>query len=546
MPPATTTPSARRLRPRSAAFWTLLLALLLAPNAWRWWLAPQDSQAAFGLLTGLLCVLAVSWLWRGSRRGLALLLTPLVLAAAVDLVHGLDYGAHLGPGGLAVILDTHPSEAREYLTLASRSALPVAGVYLTGLALLLWLADGGRLHWPRRLRRAAPLLLAALLVDYAAKGSSRYSFPLSLARAGSEYIGQTHRLAALQRRAAHVHFDARKAAPADNEVYVLVLGESLRRDHMSLYGYPRPTTPRLAAQDHLLAFRDVTAGATQTRNALKMILSPATPRDLGAFYTRGNLVQLAREAGFDVVWLSNQGQYGKHDTEVTKIATDADARHFTNTDWDTTSLDGRLLPPFRTALRERRRPLLVVVHLLGSHAAYQRRFPPERARFSRRPRPMPVDYYDDSVRYTDWVLDRLLAAWRAERPHGCLVFTADHAEYLADDGPGYGHGFPRPRRQELEVPLLVTCSAAWRARHPRLWQAMRHNTGRPVSNIDLFYGMATLLGIDFPAHRPARDPFSPRYQPPRQRLALRPDGRPLAYEALLGEQRKVALGAGRD
>ncbi len=532
-------------RLRATAAWALLYGLVLAPDLWRWWQSPQDPTPALGSLTAALLLLALAALWRGGQRSLLLWLSPLVLGAAVDMVHLLDYGEHLGPGGLAAILDTHPSEAREFLTGASPSVLPVALVWVGGWALALWLARPRPARWPSRLRRLAPLLLAAVLIDYAAKGASRHSYPLSALHAASQYLRETQHLAALRERAAGVHFDAHRRGDAGNAVYVLVLGESLRRDHMSLYGYPRPTTPRLAALDHLLAFRDVSAPANYTRNALKMILSPATPRDLAAFYTRGNLVQLAREAGFEVVWLSNQGQYGKHDTEVTKIATDASERHFTNTDWDTTALDGRLLPLFRAALRHPHRPLLIVVHLLGSHADYRRRFPPGQAYFSRRPQASRVDYYDDSVRYTDRVLARLITDWRAVRPHGCLVFTSDHAEYLADDGHGYGHGFSRPHRQELEVPLLVTCSARWRAAHPRRWQALRANTRLPVTTASLFQGMADLLDIDFPGRDPAADPFSPAYQPPQRRLVLTPDGDPLAYEDLRRDDARLARRAPR-
>lgn len=521
---------------------TIILALLVAPNIYRWALTPQDLTPAFGILTSLLLGMALMSQWRWSERKLVFVFGVLCLGAVIDLVHLIDYGAHIGPGGLAVIFDSHSSETREFLTLVSLSAIPVGSIYLGLLTLAWFLARNKAPAWSKKQHRIGLALIAIVAIDFIGKGSSAFSYPLSLLKAGNEYITQAHRLAEFQARSSRSNFEAVKTTTIANEIHVLVIGESLRRDHMGIYGYQRDTTPFLSRTPDIVKYTDIISGATQTRNAMKMILSPAEPTSLELFYTQGNLIQLAREAGFDVAWLSNQGQYGKHDTEVTKIAIDASYRSFTNTDWETDSLDEKLLPRFERVLIKRPRPLLIVVHLLGSHSAYERRYPPSHAIFPKKgdvyetengSRHMRmINHYDNSVHYSDWILQGLLTRYRAAEPHGCLVFTADHAEYLGDEEARYGHGFPSPRRQELEPPLLVTCSKIWQETNPALWNAIQDNAHKPTSNTQLFQGMAQLMGIHFPAENPASSPFSPDYQPSESRLALTPDGKVFVYEEL--------------
>lgn len=41
-----------------------------------------------------------------------------------------------------------------------------------------------------------------------------------------------------------------------------------------------------------------------------------------------NIVTLARKAGYETWWISNQGSLGQHDTLISVIAANADKKHF--------------------------------------------------------------------------------------------------------------------------------------------------------------------------------------------------------------------------
>ena len=61
--------------------------------------------------------------------------------------------------------------------------------------------------------------------------------------------------------------------PAMPRTYVFIVGESANRNHFSLYGYKRNTTPRLEAmRDELVIFDDVISPDTHTIPSLRKVL----------------------------------------------------------------------------------------------------------------------------------------------------------------------------------------------------------------------------------------------------------------------------------
>src|SRR5262245_11588181 len=78
-----------------------------------------------------------------------------------------------------------------------------------------------------------------------------------------------------------------KTPPTDRSAVLIVL-DTLRRDHMSLYGYPRPTTPRLDARARSgLVFDDSTAVAPWTLPSHASMFTGLWPRSHGAHAFRG-------------------------------------------------------------------------------------------------------------------------------------------------------------------------------------------------------------------------------------------------------------------
>jgi heptose-I-phosphate ethanolaminephosphotransferase len=86
-------------------------------------------------------------------------------------------------------------------------------------------------------------------------------------------------------------------------LYVIVIGESLARHHMHLYGYPRDTTPeldKLAAAGELLVFRHaVTSHALTVPAMLAALRFPD-----GRGHDQQTVFDVFNGAGFRTYWIS--------------------------------------------------------------------------------------------------------------------------------------------------------------------------------------------------------------------------------------------------
>ena len=90
------------------------------------------------------------------------------------------------------------------------------------------------------------------------------------------------------------------------EIYVLVVGETSRAMEWSLYGYGRPTTPRLQKLDGLVYFRDVITQSNNTHKSVPIILSAASAENYGVIYNEKSIVTAFKEAGFRTLVIANQ------------------------------------------------------------------------------------------------------------------------------------------------------------------------------------------------------------------------------------------------
>ncbi|RRB54672.1 sulfatase-like hydrolase/transferase, partial [Escherichia coli] len=104
------------------------------------------------------------------------------------------------------------------------------------------------------------------------------------------------------------------------DTIVIVTGENVRRDYMSVYGYLVPTTPWLNTAPGLF-IDDYTLTASSTVSSLSrtLIYDYEQNPDSG-----NNVVALAAKAGYSTWWISNQGKLGEHDTRISVIASDAE------------------------------------------------------------------------------------------------------------------------------------------------------------------------------------------------------------------------------
>lgn len=284
------------------------------------------------------------------------------------------------------------------------------------------------------------------------------------------------------------------------ETYVLVIGESSNRDHYSAYGYFRPTTPWLErqrqGQDGIL-FGNAYASYAHTVPALMQALTAANQYNRQSTLSSPTLIEVFRAAGFHTVWLSEQTMSWA-DTPLHTLAAEADQAIQVRS-------PGRIVARFREALQalDRSRNNLIIVHMMGSHADYRNRYPPDFTYgFSRTQDDLGnhsratdfldkfLDPYDLSVRYTDHQLAEMVGALNAARigVHA-LIFVSDHGEDVWRQRFHDATNFSFPM---LRIPLFMTFSRDWTRRYPERQSQLRRNRDR-IFTLDLLYD--TMIGL---------------------------------------------------
>lgn len=314
--------------------------------------------------------------------------------------------------------------------------------------------------------------------------------------------------------AAEERIDLTEGASCDEEgelTVVLVLGESVRPDHLGLNGYGRPTTPRLDRESRLVSFPRIYTEQTYTNRSIPHLLSRADSTDYERAYREGSVISLFRATGFYTVWLANQEAaptyvyFMRECEELTHVNIDKSAYVFDR--W----VDGDLLPLLDEALRTPRPRKLIVLHTIGSHWWYNAHFTDEFAQFqpvvrskviSSCTREEMINSYDNTILYTDYFLSEVIA--RLNDRKAVLFYQSDHGEALGEDG-AWLHATSTPSTHQAAG--FVWLSAAYEASHPELLPRLRQQAEHRHRTDYLFHTLLDAGGIHTPYLNPSLSLF---------------------------------------
>ena len=409
------------------------------------------------------------------------------------------------------LLTTNPGEAGELLGNIYPSVVLVCVIYLP----LLWLAarEIGHKRYITRTARmnigltGAALFAVGLLALWPAYHVSEERhvlrdeiFPLNimynLGLSGSEFRKSYN----FHKTSEGFTYEAERTAEAPGrEVYVYIIGEASRAMNWQLYGYGRETNPLLSGVGDLVVFRDVLTQSNTTHKSVPLILSSVATGEHEELYRRKGLPALFNEAGFDTWFISNQSPQG---AMIDHLAHDAKHLIYTRSPRH----DTQLLDEMRKALeRSTSQKLLFVLHCYGSHFSYHQRYPREFAHFqpdndvaiARQHRPMLVNAYDNSIRYTDYFLAQTIDYLRSLKgTSSALLYCADHGEDLIDDDrERFLHASPTTTAYQLYVASLAWFSEDYRTHFPEKVAAAEANETAPATTHALFHTMADMASI---------------------------------------------------
>lgn len=464
-----------------------------------------------------------------ARRGAAAVLLGLSLVlCGVDGFTLAHYHSVLDAGLLEIVFATNPAEAWEYVTSQSGGIAVAAGALVSVVGFVV---AGGRFLRRRKDaagslgRRGAAVLCVLLLaflaslvhaamdeddrVENAARSNSILRLALNIRQAHEE-IGSAEFVAWTL-----ANHEVGETEGTDDIPYVVfILGESTSRHHMQLYGYGLPTTPKLAARaeaGELAIYENVTSPHAGTMAVLRTLFSFYDNDANGMWYDYGDLFDILRQAGVYTAWLSNQEASGFYGSIGRTLGERTDHVAFTSPVAHSIDLaeryDSEVLPLLDEELRERvAEPVpaaFYVIHLMGAHEEFSKRYPPEFARF------MPEDEagrgaledasaravraaYDNAVLYDDAIVDEIIR--RFEDKDALVIFISDHGEEVYDTRAQFGHGDETSPWQR-DVPMVFWMSNVFRTNHPADVQRIEAARGNHWQSDEMIHTLLDLMHV---------------------------------------------------
>ena len=257
-------------------------------------------------------------------------------------------------------------------------------------------------------------------------------------------------------------------APADlDDTYVVfIIGETTRWDHMGILGYSRDTTPKLAQEKNLVAFRGESCDT-----ATKLSLRCMFVREGGAAdnpqrtLKEQNVFAVLNQLGFKSDLFAMQSEiwfYGNTLTDNIAYREQIGAEPRNRGKF----VDDMLLVEEmkRVVTPENDGKHLIILHTKGSHFNYTQRYPRSFARWT--PECVGVDgkctkeqlinSFDNSVSYVDHFITSVFDQLRDKK--AIVFYAADHGESINEKE--HLHGTPRKMAppEQFRVPMMVWMS----------------------------------------------------------------------------------------
>lgn len=514
-------------------WWSTLFILffpLLVMYAYSDFIRSSELNARLGwvfLIGGVAYLTRHSWL----QKFVLAVLVLFVISGSLDILYAVTFGGVFTSASFEAMALTDVGEGVEFLfAYASFENVLVLGLYLTvayfSLKKVLFRA-------PERMREKVLAGFGVIMIIVAIQqinqrnrtfdvipGFSGIAIDFSADQQGIEANIQ-QRLALYQSK----QFSAEKVSDAP-QTYVVVIGESLNRNHMQLYGYTRDTTPNLSElKSEVHVFDNAISTHAQTAPSLRVALTEADTQN-GIHVSQAiSVLGAFKKAGFKTWWITNQ-QPLRYPTSA--IAALADVEHFISHDFhgvEVNRFDEYLLPSVDKALADEAEHKVIFVHLMGSHLQYRNRYPAERSVFNdalgvkayvetpSRSELAFINAYDNSVHYTDFVVNEMLNALQQKTEIAALTFMSDHGEEVFDSKDFKGHGPDGVTRHMLEVPLLVWRNQAYQQAFPQVDAKLSAKLNESIMLDDFFHFALCVMPLQSSLTVSARSLCSDQYQP---------------------------------
>lgn len=199
---------------------------------------------------------------------------------------------------------------------------------------------------------------------------------------------------------------------------VVLIGESARKQNMSIYGYPRNTTPQMIKEKgNMFLFENAVSPASYTNQAVPLSLSNIRFDSYAKndFTTlNNNIVSVGKNFNYSSYWITHSIS-----PEVKLLGNDVEEMIITSA-----SDDAELISHLINLSKSKKNiKTLFVLHFLGSHPDAKHNYPSSHAIFTQN---NSIDEYDNSIAYTDYLLGKVFDLFR--NTNTAIVYYSDHGQ----------------------------------------------------------------------------------------------------------------------
>ena len=464
---------------------------------------------------------------------------PLFVLTCLQWANFGLFRSELSEGGIASILSADISESAEFI-----ASLPLGLLIIFILLLLTFITLLAKIHvriyWSRSTKLMfVSWIVFAFFIKYLSMGNIGLavkqtffkSHPLRSLIAFNDASNLLESFESQLQEMSNLAVPLKIKVPLEDQVHLLVIGESVRKKSWSLYGYDRKTNSQLEGfGNRIFLFQDFISSDNTT---IPSLLNALTLSEEDRMAT---LMDVAEAAGFETFWLSNQPQFGVYENPTSLIARRSDNTIFTR---GTSAFDHQLLAPFEEIVRHKKGPKLIILHLMGSHGYYHLRYPLTHKKFddckgsngigSARRFCETINSYDNSISYTDELLAKIINLLDTLEVNGSVFYISDHGENLYDFNSFAGHGSLEVPKVEVEIPAFIWLSEPLKKQRPQLETVVENSLNDKWSLFHFFPSYLYLIGIEIDDREKKNLFESPMTEP---RFVFDPNGQKHLYRDL--------------
>lgn len=506
-------------------FYPVIVAFLFEYNFCNFDISRYQNFAE-GILFGCLLFGSISLMKVGKIRTILFIVLYLVYAASTWIESSFYYlyQANFNTSTVFILLESNLRETKDFFASTIETSL-ILFFILTFLPLFIIIPFFTRqirffswfLNPPSLKNRLIIGLIGALGFFSIMKltGIIEQNLPYLLVKTSTQYKKESNnvKLYDLTTKVGSFKNSIRKRND-NEETFVIVIGNSHTKNKMSIYGYDRPTNPKLEAiKDELVIFDKVISPSTNNKKALERVLTLSNYEDSTAT-VKGSVVQLFNSVGFKSYWISNQRPLGEEDNLLTKIASAADESVFINMTSSkmATPYDEALLEPFDKALNSDYPKKVIFLHLQGNHLNYNKRYPEQFQVFKTLDDKHPeieniIDAYDNATIYNDYILNEIIEKLKTKNNASFMLYFSNHGEEVYETQDHYGHSEEDASKPMYDIPFILWQSEAFKKNRP-----IRFRTYRKYMTDDLIHSIGHLANIKFDTYEAKRSVFSIYYK----------------------------------